>query len=73
MVSLTHLYPAVKALPVDGIAPTPASIRDGSYPLTRPLLLLWQPGGERHPALARLLAILDEPVTRARLEAMGVY
>lgn len=73
VVSLAHLYPAVRALPVDGVAPSPAAIRDGSYPLTRPLLLLWRPGAERHPALARLLHTLDEPGARERLEAMGVY
>ncbi|MGQ9627515.1 MAG: undecaprenyl-diphosphatase UppP [Anaerolineae bacterium] len=38
--SACHLTPEVKALRLDGVAPTPEAIREGEYPLTRPLLLL---------------------------------
>jgi phosphate transport system substrate-binding protein len=35
-----HLSPQVKALPVEGVSPTPATVQSGAYPLTRPLYLL---------------------------------
>jgi len=39
-VSMGYLSPLVRALPVEGITPTPAHVRDGSYHLTRPLYLV---------------------------------
>jgi phosphate transport system substrate-binding protein len=47
-VSMGYLSPQVKALPVEGVSPTPVTIQSGAYPLTRPLYLLTgqQPAGE---------------------------
>lgn len=38
-ISLGSLNDSVKALPLDGVAPTAESVKDGSYPLARPFLL----------------------------------
>lgn len=47
-VSMGHLSPEVKALPVEGVSPTPEDVQSGAYPLTRPLYLLTgqEPTGE---------------------------
>jgi phosphate transport system substrate-binding protein len=47
-VSMGYLSPQVKALPVEGVSPTPEDIQSGGYPLTRPLYLLTgqEPTGE---------------------------
>ncbi|MCR4405621.1 MAG: phosphate ABC transporter substrate-binding protein [Anaerolineae bacterium] len=47
-VSMGCLSPGVKALAVEGIAPTPTHVKDGSYHLTRPLYLVaaHEPQGE---------------------------
>jgi phosphate transport system substrate-binding protein len=47
-VSMGYLSPQVKALPVEGVSPTPATVQSGAYPLTRPLYLLTgqEPAGE---------------------------
>ena len=33
-------HPKLAALAVDGVAPTPATVKDGSYPMSRPLFLV---------------------------------
>ena len=47
-VSMGHLSPQVKALPIEGVSPTPEDVQSGGYPLTRPLYLLTgqEPTGE---------------------------
>jgi len=47
-VSMSYLSPQVKALPIEGVSPTPATVQSGGYPLTRPLYLLTgqEPTGE---------------------------
>jgi phosphate transport system substrate-binding protein len=47
-VSMGYLSPQVKALPVEGVSPTPEDIQSGAYPLTRLLYLLTgqEPTGE---------------------------
>ncbi|MBN1440015.1 MAG: phosphate ABC transporter substrate-binding protein [Anaerolineales bacterium] len=42
-VGFGNLDPAVKALAIGGVVPNPASAKDGSYPLIRPLFLLTGP------------------------------
>lgn len=39
-VSMSYLSPQVKALQIEGVNPTPATVQSGAYPLTRPLYLL---------------------------------
>jgi phosphate transport system substrate-binding protein len=52
--SLGLVDPSVKALRIDGVAPAEASIRDGTYPLVRPfLLILRRPRGGAPVARAR--------------------
>ena len=47
-VSMGYLSPQVKALPVEGVSPTPEDVQSGAYLLTRPLYLLTgqEPTGE---------------------------
>jgi len=47
-VSMGYLSPQVKALPIEGVNPTPATVQSGAYLLTRPLYLLTgqEPTGE---------------------------
>jgi phosphate transport system substrate-binding protein len=47
-VSMGYLSSQVKALPVEGVSPTPEDIQSDAYPLTRPLYLLTgqEPTGE---------------------------
>jgi phosphate transport system substrate-binding protein len=47
-VSMSYLSPQVKALPIEGVSPTPATVQSNAYPLTRPLYLLTgqEPTGE---------------------------
>ena len=47
-VSMSYLSPQVKALPVEGVSPTPEDVQSGAYPLTHPLYLLTgqEPTGE---------------------------
>lgn len=46
-VSIAYLRPGVAALAIDGVAPTRETIEDGSYPLTRPFLLVSLPNPSR--------------------------
>ena len=52
-VSLSHVIPSVRVLALaaqtgaPAVAPTPASLRDGSYPIARPLLLYWRKDASR--------------------------
>jgi len=47
-VSMGYLSTQVKALPVEGVSPTPEDVQSGAYPLSRPLYLLTgqEPTGE---------------------------
>lgn len=38
--SIAYALPGVRPLPVDGVAPVAANVRNATYPLTRPLLLV---------------------------------
>lgn len=56
----------LKVLAIDGIVPTPATIVDGSYPLSRPLLIV---APERPaPAAERFLDWLASPTARILIE-----
>ena len=39
-ISLAHMTPDVKALTIDGVAPSTETVKDGSYNLQRPFLFL---------------------------------
>ncbi len=49
----------IRMVPLDGIAPTSDRVRDGSWPLGRPLTLVVR--GEPSPAVAELLAFAGSP------------
>lgn len=57
------------AVAVDGVAPGPDTIRDGSYPLSRPLLLLTD--GPPSGAAAEFVALLLSEEGQALVEANG--
>jgi phosphate transport system substrate-binding protein len=42
-VSIGYLGPGVAALAIEGVQPSQGTIEDGSYPLTRPFLLVTLP------------------------------
>ncbi len=56
----------VKAIKVDGVAPTPANVSAGSYPLTKPLVLVTM--GEPQDDLARFVALVKSPQGKAILQ-----
>jgi phosphate transport system substrate-binding protein len=60
---------AIRALALDGVAPTPAAVRDGRYPLARSSYLVAR--GDAHAGVARFLAFIASPAGQAVLEANG--
>jgi ABC-type phosphate transport system substrate-binding protein len=52
--SITYAAPGVRALAIDGLAPTPANVRASRYLLTRPLLLV-----AREPPSGPLAALFE--------------
>ena len=48
--SLASLKDSVKALTVDGVAPTEASVQDGSYVIQRPFVLVTRTGQTLSPS-----------------------
>jgi ABC-type phosphate transport system substrate-binding protein len=64
--------PAVRLVALDGIAAEPAAIADGSYRLSRPLLIAWLPHAPPDPGLAALLGALDDPAAARVLGGLGV-
>jgi phosphate transport system substrate-binding protein len=58
-VSLSHVIPSVRIMPIKAtgkdaaVAASPTSVRDGSYPISRPLMLYWRanPSDEVHALL----------------------
>lgn len=67
--SLHQDTPAIRPIALDGVVPTPDTIRDGSYRLARPLLLMWLPGT---PGIGQLASTLNADVTGKRLVEEGV-
>lgn len=56
----------VKSIMVDGVAPTAVNVAEGRFPLIKPLLLVTR--GEPQGDLARFIALLKSPQSRALLE-----
>jgi poly-gamma-glutamate synthesis protein (capsule biosynthesis protein) len=61
-IELTDLGPAVAGLAIDGVAPEPGTVRDGTYALAEPVALLW--GGNLPALYLRWLAWLTRPNLR---------
>jgi hypothetical protein len=72
--SLIHPLMPVKLLPVDGVAPSPVTIRDGSYPFSRALLLVYgrDAASDQKSPLGKLLSYLqtENAAEVARLRAL---
>lgn len=60
---------AIRALALDGVAPTPQAVREGRYVLTRSSYLVVR--GDAHAGVARFLAFIASPAGQAVLEANG--
>jgi len=67
-VSMGYLSPQVKALPVEGVSPTPEDVRSGAYPLTRPLYILTgqEPTGEVRAFIEFALSPAGQTVVEQR-------
>jgi len=57
-VSVGSLNPNVKALEINGVAPSDATIMDGSYTLQRPLLVCLNADSERNPLVQDFIAFM---------------
>lgn len=60
---------AIRALALDGAAPSPSAVREGRYPLTRSSYLVVR--GDAHAGVARFLAFIASPAGQAVIEANG--
>jgi phosphate transport system substrate-binding protein len=67
-VSMGYLSPQVKALPIEGVSPTPENVQSGAYPLTRPLYLLTgqEPTGEVKAFIEFVLSPAGQAVVEQR-------
>ncbi|MFZ5817679.1 MAG: CapA family protein [Bacillota bacterium] len=57
---LSDLRPGWRAVPVDGVTPTPQTVRTGRYPLVAIRSVIYPPGGGRFPGL--------DPLRRQRVD-----
>lgn len=62
-----HANKGLKMLRVENVAPTTASIADGSYPLYITLYMAEREASPKHDAVLRFLAFLDTPEAKAIL------
>lgn len=63
----THANKKVKALAVEGVAPSTQTVVDGSYPLFITLYAVTRPDSPKKAAVDRFLAFLDSPEAKAIL------
>ena len=74
-VSLSHVIPSVRALGLASapgsaaVSPSEASLRDGSYPISRPLLLYWRADASRDALAYVELAV--SPIGQALVKQAG--
>lgn len=59
--------PKLKLLKVEGVVPSTASVRDGSYPLYTPVYVALREDGTNAAAVREFIAWLDTPPARATL------
>lgn len=67
-----HANNKVKALAVEGVAPSTASVTDGSYPLFITLYTVTRPDSPKKAEVDRFLAFLDSPEAKAILRKHGL-
>jgi len=61
--------PTLRAVPVEGVVPLPANVRNASYPLTRPLLLVTR--GPPEGAVRELVEYFTSPEGQAAVAGAG--
>lgn len=59
--SLADLRPGWRAVPVDGVSPTPQTLWSGAYPLAQRLTVVYPAGGDAAPAVTALRAVAAKP------------
>lgn len=69
--SLESLNDSVRALSIDGVEPTEAHIRDGSYPVSRPFLQVYKKGSDS-PLIAAWFAFVQSEEGDAIIEGAGL-
>ena len=69
--SVASVKDSVKALTVDGVAPTEDAIRDGSYVVQRPFVLVTKAGAELSDAAFKFFTYITSPDARDIISAAG--
>ena len=67
--TVMNFNPDIRILTIDGVEPTPANIRNGSYPLTGALSVVT--AGSRNPNVAKLIDWMVSPEGQALIEKTG--
>ena len=70
--SVASVKDTVKALTVDGVAPTEATIKDGSYVVQRPFVLVTKTGEELSDAAFKFFTYITSPDANEIISAAGV-
>lgn len=70
--SVASVKDSVKALTVDGVAPTEANIKDGSYVVQRPFVLVTKAGAELSDAAFKFFTYITSPDASDIISAAGV-
>ena len=71
-ISLTAVDGTVKALTVDGVAPTADNVRSGDYKISRPFLMLTKTGVDLTPAAQDFFNYCMSKTVKATIEADGI-
>ena len=71
-VSLSSVKETVKAIRVGGVAPSEATIKDGSYAVQRPFVLVTKEGVELSETAQAFLDFATSPEAREIISAAGV-
>ena len=69
--SLASVKKSVRALTVDGVAPSEASVKDGSYKVQRPFVLVTVEGKELAPAAKAFFDYITSPAASRIISAAG--
>jgi phosphate transport system substrate-binding protein len=71
-ISLGIVDPTVKALEIDGVAPSVEHVEAGAYTLVRPFLFVWQKGRKLTPLAQGYVDYIMSPAGQAELEKAGL-
>ena len=70
-VGLGFVDNTVKALPIDGVLPTPETVKDGSYPIARPLYMFTNGYPKMGSHLYRFINLYLSTKGQAMIEEIG--